>query len=310
MDMKGGKEMLSARITSLTAAVLAALFVSGCSASQPSVQPVIPAPPENGEESLLVVKDDTAPSAPDLSEGPSDGPAEDLVTLNREEERSFALFCPMLSEIQFRDMLLQDGADFVPDRLTHFEDRYFAYYNSGSRELVVCDAALRWFRNIVTGADAGDRILNAVWFNENCLLVLTGNEEHQTVYTYLMTEQELRPVFEPPEGKAILSLKLNEAGKVECIMGDAPQKTSPEDKEPDPVIPLPGSEKETGPVSEEPLPEDPKPAGPEQPAPDPPESEEQNGEPTEPFRAEEENRSLLSLYPEDWPRETVTLTIP
>lgn len=279
----------------IVATFLAAFFLTGCGSAAPSLPPPPTEPPAESErkDSLLVVKRDEGSPAPNLAGNVSDGPTEDLVTLTTEEEMSFALFCPMLSETQFRDMLLKDGADFVPNRLAHFEKRYFAYYNSGRQELVVCDAALRWFRNIVTSERPEDRVQDARWLNENELLVLTGSEQGQRLYIYLMTEQELRPVFEPPQNKVILSLRVTEKGEVECVIGELPEPSDGEEG----TLSEPASSPETK--------EDPTGLQP---------VEDSSIKRKNPFFSAgklgaAEDFTWESLFPEDWPREIIRIDL-
>ncbi len=275
----------------ITAAFLSAFIVAGCGSAAPSLPPppAEPSAESTRKDSLLVVKRDEGSPAPNLAGNVSDGPTEDLVTLTTEEEMSFALFCPMLSETQFRDMLLKDGADFVPNRLAHFENRYFAYYNSGRQELVVCDAALRWFRNIVTSERPEDRVQDARWLNENELLVLTGSEHGQKLYTYLMTEQELRPVYEPPQNKVILSLRVTETGEVECVIGELPE---PPDGEAEPLSePAASLETKEDPADRQPVEESP--------------IKHKNPFFSAGKLGAAEDRTWESLFPEDWPRETI-----
>ena len=204
-----------------TAFLTATMLLTGCAnaASEPSSQQDGFCTTQQGP--TLVVRDEGKSAGPDLSTAAPNDPANDLVTMNSEEEIGFALFCSLLSESQFRDMLQRDGANFIPDRLARFEDRYFAYYNSGKGDLVVCNSAREWFHNIFSDGMVVEkgRVLDAQWLDDACLLILAGNESQQILYAYYLEDQALSSVYASPEGKVILEFTVDENGTVECELG-------------------------------------------------------------------------------------------
>lgn len=204
------------------ALLASALMLSGCGnmASVDDFPTPNKATSTNGQGPTLIVKEEEKTPSLDFSEAQPNDSCDDLVTMTSEEASGFALFCGIMSETQFRDMLQGDGVDFVPNRLAQFENRYLAYYNSDSNGLIICDYGLHWFRSVIAASElAESKIQDAQWLNENCLLILGGNESSQSIYTYLMTEQTLTAVYTAPEDKAILEMTITEDGKVECTIG-------------------------------------------------------------------------------------------
>ena len=232
------------------ALLASALMLSGCGNTVSAEDFPTPnkATPTNEQVPTLIVKEEEKTPSPDFSEAQPNDSCDDLVTMTSEEASGFALFCGIMSETQFRDMLQGDGADFVPNRLAQFENRYLAYYNSDSNGLIICDYGLHWFRSVIAACElAESKIQDAQWLNENCLLILGGNESSQSIYTYLMTEQTLTAVYTAPADKAILEMTITEDGKVECTIGarSALMTSAPEEIEAQGEENLPASNSDT-----------------------------------------------------------------
>lgn len=201
---------------------LAVALLVGCGSAAPSTPSPVPDQtlPNTTEPPALVVKNEESGSTPDFSEAQPNTSGDDLLIMSSEEETGFALFCSLLSETQFRDMLQRDGANFIPDRLACLEDRLFAYYNSEQSDLVVCDSALQWFCTVSLGSSPEIRVLDAQWLDDNCLLILSGGEAQQLLYTYRPQEENLECVYTPPEDKVILGMTVTQDGVVDCTLAD------------------------------------------------------------------------------------------
>lgn len=218
----------------MMAAVGIVLLLTGCGSA---------APVPNGEGALFAANGPAltvVEKQPDQYTADPDGetaPPEqspDLLTMNSEEEAGFALFYPLLNETQFRRLMAQDGVDFIPDRLVRCAEGGLAYYSSAAGDLVYCSADFASVKAVLRGERIG-RIVDARWIDADRLMFLQGDDSVQAVYLFRPVEETVEILYQPPEGRQILGIEIDENGQPVCILSALPEVNevlpAPEDGE-------------------------------------------------------------------------------
>lgn len=210
----------------MMAAVGTVLLLAGCGSA---------APPKSTENGLFAANGPAltvVEKQPDQYTADPDGntvPPEqspDLVTMNSEEEAGFALFYPLLSETNFRRLMAQDGVDFIPDRLVRCAEGGLAYYSSTAGDLVYCSADFSDVKALLCECRIGF-IMDARWIDADRLMFLQGNDSVQAVYLFRPAEKAVELIYQPPEGRQILGIEIDENGQPVCILSTLPQADEP-----------------------------------------------------------------------------------
>lgn len=226
----------------MMAAVGTVLLLVGCGSAAPEKNTENRLFAANGPALTVVEKQpDQYTADPDGNTAPPEQ-SPDLVTMNSEEEAGFALFYPLLSETNFRRLMAQDGVDFIPDRLVRCEDGGLAYYSSAAGDLVYCSADFSDIKALLCEYRIGT-IMDARWIDADRLMFLQGNDSVQAVYLFRPTEKAVELLYQPPEGRQILGIEIDENGQPVCILSTLPQVEE--------SIPAPENGEQTGTVPDE-----------------------------------------------------------
>ena len=136
----------------------------------------------------------------------------------------------------------QDGVDFIPDRLVRCADGGLAYYSSAAGDLVYCSADFSDIKALLCEYRIGT-IMDARWIDADRLMFLQGNDSVQAVYLFRPTEKAVELLYQPPEGRQILGIEIDENGQPVCILSTLPQVEE--------SIPVPENGEQTGTVPDE-----------------------------------------------------------
>ncbi len=226
----------------MMAAVGTVLLLAGCGSVAPEKSTENRLFAANGPALTVVEKQpDQYTADPDGNTAPPEQ-SPDLVTMNSEEEAGFALFYPLLSETNFRRLMAQDGVDFIPDRLVRCPDGGLAYYSSAAGDLVYCSADFSDIKALLCEYRIGT-IMDARWIDADRLMFLQGNDSVQAVYLFRPTEKAVELLYQPPEGRKILGIEIDENGQPVCILSTLSQVEE--------SIPAPENGEQTGTVPDE-----------------------------------------------------------
>lgn len=197
------------------------LLLAGCGSAAPPMQEDLFS---NGPALVAVDGENEANEPrPDLSAAPKEQ-APDLRTMSAEEESSYALFCNMMSESGFREMIRRDDVDFLPDRMAHIQGSPIAYFKDRGEVVVICDEGLSWFQHMPAGSFGSGTVRNALWLDADRLLVLMDADTAQQVCLYTPATQQLDVVYVSPEGRAICEIMMDDEGEAACLLApEAPQ---------------------------------------------------------------------------------------
>ena len=227
----------------MMAAVGIVLLLTGCGSAAPAPNGEGALFAANGPALTVVEKQpDQYTADPDGETAPPEQ-SPDLLTMNSEEEAGFALFYPLLNETQFRRLMAQDGVDFIPDRLVRCAEGGLAYYSSAAGDLVYCSADFASVKAVLRGERIG-RIVDARWIDVDRLMFLQGDDSVQAVYLFRPVEETVEILYQPPEGRQILGIEIDENGQPVCILSALPEVNE--------VLPAPedgGEESDTDPDS-------------------------------------------------------------
>ena len=191
------------------------LLLAGCGSAAPSTQENLFS---NGPALVAVDgENDENEARPNLSAAPKEQ-APDLRTMSAEEESSYALFCNIMSESGFREMIRRDDVDFLPDHMAHIQGGPIAYFKDRGEVVVICDEELSWFQHVPAGSFGSGRVCNALWLDADRLLVLMDADTAQRVCLYAPATQQLDVVYVSPEGRAICEIRMDDEGNVTCLL--------------------------------------------------------------------------------------------
>ena len=209
------------RYIQMAAMIGIVLLMTGCGSSEPMPADDAALFAANGP--ALTVREeqpDQYISGDGDTEAPEQSP--DLLIMNSQEEAGFALFYPLLNEAQFRRLMAQDGVDFIPDRIARCDDGGLVYYRSDAGDLVYCSQSFGTVKTILCEKRIG-WIMDARWIDAERLMFLQGNESEQSVYLFRPSEQSVELMYQPPEGRQILGIDIDEQGQPVCILSALPQ---------------------------------------------------------------------------------------
>lgn len=199
------------------------LLLAGCGSAAPSMQEDLFS---NGPALVAVDEEnDVNEPRPNLSSAPKEQ-TPDLRTMSAEEEFSYALFCNVMSESGFREMIRRDDVDFLPDRMAHIQGSPIAYFRDRGEVVVICDEGLSWFQHVPAGSFGSGTVRNALWLDANRLLVLMDADTAQQVCLYTPATQQLDVIYVSPEGRVICEIMMDDEGEAACLlMPEFPQDT-------------------------------------------------------------------------------------
>lgn len=201
------------------------LLLAGCGSAASEVrQDVLP----NGP-ALVAMDGETKAKEPlpQRSDAPKDQNP-DLKTMSLEEEASYTLFCNVMNESGFREMICRDGVDFLPDHMAHIQGSPIAYFKDRGEVVVICDEGLSWFQHVPAGSFGSGTVRNALWLDADRLLVLMDADTVQQVCLYSPTTQQIDVVYASPEGQSIRDITVDEKGEVDCLLIPEPAQATEE----------------------------------------------------------------------------------
>ena len=191
------------------------LLLTGCGSAAPSMQEDLFS---NGPALVAVDEENEVNEPrPNLSSAPKEQ-APDLRTMSAEEEFSYALFCNVMSESGFREMIRRDDVDFLPDRMAHIQGSPIAYFRDRGEVVVICDEGLSWFQHVPAGSFGSGTVRNALWLDADRLLVLMDADTVQQVCLYTPATQQLNVIYASPEGRSICEIMMDDEGEPVCLL--------------------------------------------------------------------------------------------